>query len=52
MLPRKDKKQTGTVSTDLVIKAGEQIAPSNRCVLEVVAEGRHTPMYIPIVLLG
>lgn len=52
LLPRKDKKQTGTVSTDLVIKAGEQIAPSNRCVLEVVAEGRHTPMYIPIVLLG
>ena len=52
MLPRKDKKQTGSISVDFTIKAGEQIAPSNRCVLEVVAEGRHTPMYIPIVLLG
>lgn len=52
MLPRKDRKQTGKISTDFVIKAGEQVAHCNRCVLEVVGEGRHTPMYIPIVLLG
>ena len=52
MLPRKDKKNTGMVSVDFTLRAGEQVVPTNRCVLEIVAEGRHTPMYIPVVLLG
>lgn len=34
------------------IKAGDTVAPHNRIVLEIVGEGRITPMYIPIVLLG
>ena len=52
MLPRKDRRQTGTVSTEFTITAGESVAPTNRAVLEIVGEGRHTPMYIPVVLLG
>ena len=39
-------------SLDFTIKAGERVAPVNRIVLEIVGEGRITPMYIPIVLLG
>ena len=37
---------------DFVIEAGETIQPVNRLVLEVVAEGRPTILYIPITLLG
>lgn len=38
--------------TSFTIRAGETVAPVNRCVLEIVGEGRPTPMYIPILLLG
>ncbi|MBQ9115472.1 MAG: ADP-ribosylglycohydrolase family protein [Clostridia bacterium] len=38
--------------TDFVIKAGETVSAVNRLVLEVIPEGRHTAMYIPIILLG
>ena len=34
------------------ISCPECIDRTNRCVLEVTAEGRPTPLYIPIVLLG
>lgn len=34
------------------LTAGETVSAVNRCVLEIVAEGRTVPMYIPIMLLG
>ena len=34
------------------IKAGESVAASNKCVLEICGDDRMTPMYIPVVLLG
>ena len=42
----------GNAETEFTLHAGEVIAPSNKCVLEIVGEGRITPMYIPIILLG
>lgn len=38
--------------TSFTIRAGETIAPINRCVIEIVGNARPTPMYIPITLLG
>ncbi len=32
--------------------AGEKVEATNRVVLEIVAEGRPTAVYVPIVLLG
>lgn len=40
------------VGADFVITAGETVQPANRLVLEVVADGRPTILYIPITLLG
>jgi hypothetical protein len=37
---------------EFTLTAGESVAAVNRCVLEIVAEGRPAPMYIPITLLG
>lgn len=37
---------------EYTLTAGEAVAPSNRCVLEIVAEGRSIPLYVPILLLG
>ena len=34
------------------LQAGECVDAVNRCVLEITADGRITPMYIPITLLG
>ena len=42
----------GKRTTRFTISAGEQLSATNRCVLEIVAEGRCTPMYIPVTLLG
>ena len=42
----------GAAETEFTLKAGEVVAPSNKCVLEICGEGRITPMYIPIILLG
>ncbi len=39
-------------STEFTLRAGERVAPVNRCVLEIVGEGRAMPLYIPITLLG
>ena len=38
--------------SSFIIKAGDSVAPTNKCVLEIVGEGRISPMYIPILLLG
>ena len=38
--------------SEFTLKAGETVAPTNCCVLEISCEGRITPMYIPIKLLG
>jgi hypothetical protein len=38
--------------TNVVIKAGEKVAATNRVVLEVSIPGRHTAVYCPITLLG
>ena len=40
------------VQTNVIIKAGEKVSVINRVVLEIIAEGRVTSMYIPITLLG
>jgi hypothetical protein len=42
----------GTCTMEFTLTAGESVAAVNRCVLEIVAEGRPAPMYIPITLLG
>ena len=54
MMPRYSVNRTyePSCTTEFTIRAGETVAPTNRCVLEIVGEGRATPMYIPIVLLG
>lgn len=53
MLPRMDPHYPDACcSTRFTLRAGETVNAHNRCVLEIVAEGRITPMYIPIVLLG
>ena len=42
----------GDCTLEFTLTAGESVAAVNRCVLEIVAEGRPAPMYIPITLLG
>ena len=37
---------------NFTVKAGEKVDAVNRCVLEIVPEGRCTPLYIPVILLG
>ena len=53
-LPRISSKRDplGRCFAEFTIKAGDMVAPTNRCVLEITADGRITPMYIPIVLMG
>ena len=34
------------------IAAGEQLSAKNRCVLEIVAEGRSMPLYIPVIFMA
>ena len=43
---------SGTADADYVIKAGDTVAPENRIVLEIVTNGRCTPMYISFPLFG
>ena len=42
----------GECLLEYTLSAGETIEAVNRCVLEITAVGRPTPMYIPITLLG
>jgi hypothetical protein len=43
---------TGKAELHFTLTAGETVAPTNRLVLELMPEGRSTPLYIPVVLLG
>lgn len=52
VLPRRDRRYPGSCTLDYTITAGENVSATNRCVLEIVADGRPTPMYVPVVLLG
>ena len=52
MMYRRGRHQKGVSEADFTIQAGDKVAPSNRLVLEIVGEGRITPMYIPVTLLG
>jgi len=52
VLPRRDTHYDGTCELTYTIRAGETVAASNRCVLEIVQDGHIVPMYIPVVLLG
>lgn len=47
-----DCRYPGYSDAAITIRTAEVLAPVNRCVLEIVAEGHHTPMYIPITLLA
>lgn len=42
----------GSAEVDVTIKAGTTVSSENRVVLEVTSPGRHTALYIPILLLG
>ena len=42
----------GQASTRFTIKAGDTVEAMNRLVLEIITEGRCTPMYICVPLLG
>lgn len=42
----------GKLSLSFTLRAGESIMPTQRCVLEITSPGRHTAIYLPIVLLG
>ena len=39
-------------TAEFMLTAKEELAAANRCVLEVTAAGRPTPLYIPITFLG
>ena len=41
-----------SVSTRFTIKVGEEVNAMNRAILEIITEGRCTPMYISVPLLG
>lgn len=51
-LMHRNAHQNGRAEADFTLRAGETVSASNRCVLEVTADGRPTAMYIPVVLLG
>ena len=42
----------GQAEARFVIKAGEEVDAMNRAILEIITEGRCTPMYISVPLLG
>ena len=52
VLPRWTWHNEPVVDFKFTLKAGETVAPYNRCVLEIVPEGRCSPLYIPILYLG
>ena len=43
---------TGQASARFTIKVGEEVNAMNRAILEIITEGRCTPMYISVPLLG
>ena len=52
ILYHKNSHNPGACTLEYTLTAGESVAAVNRCVLEIVAEGRPAPMYIPITLLS
>ena len=52
ILFHKNSHNPGACTLEYTLVAGESVAATNRCVLEIVAEGRPAPMYIPVTLLG
>ena len=51
-LPYNSRRHTAKCHYHVMLRAGEQVGVSNRCVLELSIEGRALPVYIPITLLG
>jgi hypothetical protein len=51
-LPHRNAHNDGIVSVEFTLKAGEKLAPANKCVLEISSEGRYTALYMPIVFLA
>ena len=49
---RSSHSQNPSAKVNVKINAGEKVEAVNRIVLEIVAEGRPTAVYIPVVLLG
>lgn len=43
---------SGTETTKFTLTAGDSVDAVNRCVLELMPEGRSSPLYIPIVPPG
>ena len=52
VLFHKNSHNDGSCTLEYTLTAGETVAATNRCVLEIAAEGRPTLMYLPITLLG
>ena len=52
ILPNINPHEKGIVTLNFKLRAGENVDQINRCVLEIVAEGRFASLYIPVVLLG
>ena len=51
-LTRKDSRCSGSVDVHFTVRAGESVEAQNRLVLEVEADGRCLPGYIPLMLIG
>ena len=52
ILPNINPHENGITTLNFKLRAGQNVEQINRCVLEIVAEGRFSPLYIPVVLLG
>ena len=48
----KEPTDPGITTMKFELVAGDTVSPVNRCVLEIMPEGRCTPLYASIVLLG
>ena len=42
----------GKLSLNYTIRTGDSVVAKQRCVLEITSPGRHTAIYVPLVLLG
>jgi hypothetical protein len=51
-IPNRNFHDDGIARATLTLRAGDKVSAYNRCVLEIVAEARPDPLYIPITLLG
>ena len=52
LLNRYDRHGNGKAELDVTVTAGQTVQPENRLVLEITAPGRHTALYVPILLFG